>query len=183
MTTLASHEPSRRPPIRRGAAGSGPTGPAGRRPAPERPAGRDSADDGDQLRRLAAGFAQAFLEVECGRRPRAQLRPVLCARLAGRLADVWLRPGPPGQVIHAHGAQVAPDRYEAVALVRRGQRFGALVVSLARNGAGWQVVEAARPEDAFIPSGPSAGLGRDARGGPLPAATPAEGVAAAPAAR
>lgn len=145
MTSPAPRDPSLR--SRAGAAGRGPAGPAGRRPGPPRPAGR-AEGTASRLHRLAAGFAQAFLEVECGRRPRSQLHAVLCPRLADRLADIWVRPGPPGKVVRISGVQVAPGRYEAVAVVRRGQRFGALVVTLVRTGRRWRVVEAARPEDA-----------------------------------
>lgn len=173
MTTLAPRELSHRPRTRAdagdrsptgpagigsaGPAGCGPAGPAGSGPGraagPHASPGRLSARGGpeaERLRRLTAGFAQAFLEVECGRRPRGQLRPVLCPRLADRLADIWLRPGPPGRVVHAYGSRVAADRFEAVAVVRRGERFGALAVSLAFTGSCWRVVDAARPEDAPV---------------------------------
>ncbi len=45
------------------------------------------------------------------------------------------------------GVLVAPHRYEAVAVVRRGERFGALVIVLVRIGGAWRVADAARPED------------------------------------
>lgn len=156
MTSLAPREPGHRPPSRTGAAGRGPSGPAGRRPAPERPPGRADAE-AERLRRLAAGFAQAFLEVECGRRPRVQLRPILCPRLDERLAAIWVRPGPVGHLVRTHGARVGAQRYEAVAVVRREQRVGAIVISLARQGTNWRVVDAARPEDGTSPCRPLPG--------------------------
>lgn len=179
MTTLAPRDPSHRPRTRTDAGTRGPTGPAGSGPAgpagsgPGRAAGPDATPgplaarggpEAERLRRLTAGFAQAFLEVECGRRPRGQLRPVLCPRLADRLADIWLRPGPPGRVVHAYGSRVAADRFEGVAVVRRGERFGALAVSLAYTGSCWRVVDAARPEDGPVSQDATADDGEDARG-------------------
>lgn len=142
-TTAATRQPARRPGPPGGPAGRGPEGPAGRGPKPRRPPGRDAA----RLRWLAAGFGQAFLEVESGRRTRAQLDRVLCPQLAFKLADRWVRPGPPGTVVTTHGMLVAPHRYEAVAVVRRGDRFGALAIVLVRIGGAWRVADAARPED------------------------------------
>ncbi|HVM14740.1 MAG TPA: Rv3235 family protein [Egibacteraceae bacterium] len=149
MTISAPRQPARRPrrPRQSDAAGRGPAGPAGRGPGSRRPPTRVADEDHAPLQRLAAGFSQAFLEVEAGRRTRAQLEPVLCPQLALRLADRWVQSGPPGRLVHTHGVLVAPNRYEAVAVVRRGDRFGALVVTIIRVGAVWRVVDAARPED------------------------------------
>lgn len=152
MTISAARQPARppRPPRQADPAGRGPAGPAGRGPGPRRPSTR--ADEAQApLQRLAAGFSQAFLEVESGRRTRAQLEPVLCPQLALTLADRWVRSGPPGRVVHTYGVRVAPNRYEAVAVVRRGDRFGALVITFVRIGAAWRVVDAARPEDVVHP--------------------------------
>lgn len=146
MTARTPRDPVRPPARPRASAGTGPSGPAGRRPPPRRPSER--AAGADQLRRLAAGFVQAFLEVECGLRPRGQLEPVLCPLLADRLFPVWVRQGALGRVLRTYGVRVTPGRYEAVVLVRRGPRVGALVVALARTERGWRVVDAARPEDA-----------------------------------
>lgn len=146
MTARAPRDPARPPTRPRAGAGAGPCGPAGRRPAPRRPPERDAG--AEPLRRLAAGFVQAFLEVECGLRPRDQLAPVLCPLLADRLFPVWVRQGALGRVVRTYGVRVTPRRYEAVVLVRRGPRVGALVVALARTDRGWRVVDAARPEDA-----------------------------------
>lgn len=165
MSTLATGEPAAARPRRPSAgAGHGPAGPAGRGPdrrRPPRPGARSR-----HLRRLATDFVRAFLEVESGRRTRAQLHPILCPDLALRLADVWVRGGPPGRVIRTHGMQVAPDRYEAVALVRRGDRYGAVAVTLGRVGRAWKIVDAARPEDAATtsPPGVPGGPGLRSRG-------------------
>lgn len=151
-TTLARQQrPGRRGPD---ATGPGPSGPAGRGPAGK--AGRrpgPAAPPTDRLDRLATGFVQAFLEVEAGRRPRQHLEPVLCPTLVERLADVWVRPGPPGLVVRVRGLLVAETRYEAVAVVRRGRRFGAVAVTLVRYGQAWRVLDAGRPEDGRTTAG------------------------------
>lgn len=145
MTARAPRDPTRPPTRPRAAAGAAPCGPAGRRPDPRRPPDRDAG--AERLRRLVSGFVQAFLEVECGLRPRGQLEPLLCPLLADRLVPVWVRQGALGRVLRIHGVRVTPGRYEAVALVRRGPRVGALAIALARTERGWRVVDAARPED------------------------------------
>lgn len=135
-----------------GPAGTSPTGRAGRRPA----TGARTADPRERgvteidktLRELVGGFAQALLEVEAGRRPRRQLRPVVSVELGERLAPLGAREGSgPGRVVRVCGSRATRDRYEAVAVVVRGERYGALAVSLARRRGRWLVVEAARPED------------------------------------
>lgn len=146
MTPRAPRSPAGPPTRHRTGAGAGPSGPAGRHPAPRRPPDRDAG--AEQLRRLTTGFVQAFLEVECGLRPRGQLEPLLCPLLADRLVPVWVRQGALGRVLDTYGVRVTPGRYEAVVLVRRGPRVGALAVALARTDGGWRVVDAARPEDA-----------------------------------
>lgn len=135
-----------------GPAGSGPAGRAGRRPAANaRAAGtrrQATTETDDVLRELVGGFAQAFLEVEVGRRPRRQLSPVVSVELAARLAPLRAREGSaPGRVIRVCGSRATRDRYEAVVVVARGERYGGLAVSLARRRGRWLVVEAARPED------------------------------------
>lgn len=113
---------------------------------PSGPRQRGSIETDDALRELAGGFAQAFLEVEAGRRPRRQLRPVVSVELASRLAPLWGEDPPPGRVVRVCGSRATRDRYEAVAVVARGERYGALAVTLARRRGRWLVVEAARPE-------------------------------------
>lgn len=146
-------------PDRRPSAGRAPAGPAGRGPGRNASGGpqpcRPPSAEPARLRELTAGFTQAFLEVEAGRRPRRQLDSLLCPLLAARLADVWVRTGALGKVVRVRGALVAPDRYEAVVVVRRGRRCGALAVVLARHGHAWRVVDAARPEDGVLPQPPA----------------------------
>ncbi|CAN5886817.1 hypothetical protein BH23ACT8_BH23ACT8_00210 [soil metagenome] len=142
-SATASVRPAGRP-------GTGPAGPAGRGHQP--PGHAHRCVDPAQLVR---GFAQLYLEVEAGWRPATQLAQVLDARLAARLRAVWVRPQPrPGRVIAVTGERVAGDRYEAVAVVRRGGRFGALGVQLRRRGGRWRVEMAARPEDGPLPEPP-----------------------------
>lgn len=157
MTSTATSSPTRRATRRErdGRAATGPSGPAGRAPARNRPTSDERERACTRLRRLAAGFTQAFLEVEAGRRTRSQLDPVLCPLLAARLAHVWVRSGPPGTVVRTRGALVAPDRYEAVAIVRRGDRFGAVAIALVRRGSTWLVADAVRPEDGVLAQPPT----------------------------
>lgn len=140
-------------PLTRSATGRGgthPEGPAGRRPTPRRDAGgrtpgRRSVGD------LAEAFARVYLEVECGRRPSTQALPLLDRRLAAQLEQVWVRPGPPGRVLALTGTRTCADAYEAVAVVRRGARVGALAIRLERRRGRWRVTVATRPEDGPLP--------------------------------
>lgn len=135
----------------RGVAGSAPAGGAGRRPANEHPGRRPTAGS---LRDLAARFAVLFLEVEAGHRPRRQLAPLMTPLLYARVSEVWVRAGAPGTVTSVRGDAAGSDRYEAVAVVRRGQRFGALAFQLRRTASGWRVDDLIRPEDGRLPAPP-----------------------------
>jgi hypothetical protein len=144
MTAVATH-PAR---PAAGAAGARPSGPAGSRPrqrTPRTPAPRRS------LRELATGFAALYLEVESGRRKPAQAAKVMDPKLYAQLEQIWIRPGDPGRVVNVIGHLVSRDAYEAVAVVRRGARFGSLALRLVRKGPGWVVVDASRPEDGPLP--------------------------------
>lgn len=111
---------------------------AGRKPGPP------------DVERLARAVAHAFLEVEAGRRPLSQLRPVLSPAVWQRLRPL-LRPGGtcPGAdaVVSVHTAQPRADVCDAAVVVRRGSRVGALTIRLERHEKAWRVVELARPED------------------------------------
>lgn len=134
-----------------GPAGPGPRGPAGRRPrrtAAEAP--RRRPPDA-RLHEAARSFAALFLEVEAGRRSRAQLEPLMCPVLYATLAPCWVRRGAPGRLAALRGTRTAEDRYDAVALVRRGSRSTVLAIGLQRRGGRWRVVQAARPEDGLLP--------------------------------
>lgn len=126
-----------------GPAGPGPCGPAGRRPAP-----RTTGPPPRRLEDLARGVAQLCLEVEAARRPVALLAPLLDRRLICQLERGWVRgAATPGRVVSVSGRLVAADCYEAVAVVCRGERFGALALQLRRRHERWVITEAVRPED------------------------------------
>lgn len=141
---------------------SGPAGPAGRSPrhhasAPT-PAPADAAPTSlcARLERMAWTFVQLFLEVEAGRRPRGQLRPVMCPVLYARVSQVWIRTGPPGRLLRVRGDLTGDDCYEAVAVVRRGERVGAVSLRLVHTPSGWRAEDLARPEDGPLPHPPHA---------------------------
>lgn len=100
---------------------------------------------------LALAFAQLFLEVECGRRPRATVLPLMTPRLAAQLSPFWVRGGPMRRPGAARGAYLSPDVYEAVVMAQGPARCGALVVRLERRPGGWRVTDAGRPEDGPLP--------------------------------
>jgi hypothetical protein len=129
-------------------AGAGPAGPAGRRPQSP---GRGPRPLPPDPLRLASGFVRLFLEVEAGLRPRGHLTPFLDSMLRARLEDVWVKPGPPGLLLRMHGVPAGADCFDAVALVRRGERYGAIGVRLARVCGTWRVTDLARPEDGELP--------------------------------
>lgn len=111
-------------------------------------------DDERRLALMARGFAQLYLEVEAGWRPRSQLARLMTPRLYVQLFDVWVRPGRPGQVVRVRGALAGPGRYEAVAVVRRPGRFGAVALCLVRCNGAWRVHDAVRPEDGPLAAPP-----------------------------
>lgn len=155
--------PSPRPAPQHGPSSPPTGGPAGVRPAaepssarvavPRRPSGpgRSAEPSLQALESLCRGFAQLYLEVEAGRRPRAQLQALMTWSLYAQLSEVWIRGGPPGRVLRVHGQLLEADRFDAVAVVRRGSRIGALAIRLRRSSSGWRVEEAIRPEDGRLP--------------------------------
>lgn len=148
MTSVALPAPQTRG---NGPAGPGPSGPAGRRPQPRRAAAPGKC----RLSDLARNVAQLYLEVEAGRRPAAQVARLLDQRLSYQLEGVWVRgPASPGRVVRVNGRLTHAECYEAVALVRRGERFGALALQLRRRDGRWAVTEASRPEDGPLPPPP-----------------------------
>ena len=153
LSSGSAGPPGRRP---AGPAGTAPDGGAGRRPGNPAPAGPPAParpSDG-RLLGLASAYAALFLEVEAGRRPRRHLEPVMNPRLAARLAPVWVRGGPPGSVLRVSGCRTEAGHFDAVAVVRRCRRVGALCLRLVWTPAGWRVQEAARPEDGILPDPP-----------------------------
>lgn len=130
------------PPRPLGPAGGAPTGPAGRRPqrTPRDDVGREDA----HLLDLARQFAAAYLEIESGRRGARQLRAVGWGRTL--VPPAATRVTAPGRVVSVAGARTLPERFDAVALVRRGERFGALAIRLADHAGTWVVDDAGCPE-------------------------------------
>lgn len=146
-------------PLRGGPAGARPAGPAGIRPAggagshPGRGRGEpDALSTMAHRRRLATAFVELFLEVEAGCRPSRHLAPLLAPMLYARLTRVWYRGGRPGQVISVSVIGDGPDGFDAIAVVRRGARSGAVSLRVARSGDRWRVAELARPEDGALPA-------------------------------
>ena len=128
-----------------------PTGPAGRRP-PGRPAPPPALPARRRPpEQLAAAFARLFLEVEAGQRPCRHLACLMDPLLWRRLVPVWARSGPAGVLLTLFGLPPQDGVYDAVALIRRGPRVGALCLRLAHGSSGWRVTEAARPEDGVLP--------------------------------
>jgi hypothetical protein len=115
------------------------------------PSGEPESDA--DLQRLALAFAQLYLEVESGRRPRHAVEPMMEPRLCAKLKDHWLRPGPLRTPTAVRVARCGPDCFEAAVSVCGARRVGALALRLQRRGGRWRVVEAARPEDGPLPEG------------------------------
>lgn len=155
MTTLplTPDVAPRSPASRRGPAGpgTGPAGPAGRRPRHPRPAG---GRPDDRLLAMTSAFMTLFLEVEAGRRPRAQLRGVMTPMLYARLSDIWVRGGTVGRVVAVRTAARGARTCDLVAIVQRGPCWGAVSVGLVRVGRRWLVDAIARPEDGVLPPPP-----------------------------
>lgn len=135
-----------------GPAGVGPSGPAGTRPANRADSARPSPSE--RLATMAKGFTALFLEVEAGRRPRAHLAPLMTPMLYARLSDVWIRGGAPGTVVSVRVVATSPTRCDVIALVRRGQRCGAVSLALTRTPRGWLVDDVALPEVGPLPAPP-----------------------------
>lgn len=144
---------------------AGPRGPAGRRPAgPPRPpeetgpaapvglAGRGPAGsrrpvEEAALLALARRFAALYLEVEAGRREGRQLAGLVTPRLALRLSRPAVTRRGAGRIHSVGGFRSRADRFDAVAVVGRGPRYGALSIRLVRVRDRWLVDQAGRPED------------------------------------
>jgi hypothetical protein len=137
-----------------GPAGTRPSGPTGTRPPGQPGISAATPPRTDPREAWVRGFAMLFCEVEAGCRQRRQLWGLMSPLLFARLADCWVRGGPTGVVLRVHGMEVTPQVYEAVVVVRRGVRVGALAVRLVRRRGRWQVEDIARPEDGPLPPAP-----------------------------
>lgn len=132
----------------------GPAGVSPRGPAGTHPAGRAQARSRPGVADLAAGFVSLFLEVEAGRRPRAHLAGIMSPMLYARLSEVWVRGGSPGTVLGVRVTGTGPRGVDLVALVRRGERCGAIALHMAVTLRGWLVDEIALPEHGPLPLPP-----------------------------
>lgn len=115
--------------------------PAGRRPAPSRP----------QVESLAAAVARAWLEIEAGRRPLAQLTPLLSPAVASRLRQRLTNSGrvlaPPVQAVRSlRPSWSSPTACDVAVIVQRAARVGALAIRLEVHRGSWRVVELVAPE-------------------------------------
>lgn len=135
MTAPADAAPAA-PPAPTSAPSTAPPGPAS--PAPDAGA--------REVEGLARAVALLWLEVESGRRRPAAVAHLLSHELWQQLRDGWVRGGAPGRLVrllvHRHSATLC----DAVAVVARGERTGAITFRLRHRGDGWCVVEAGVPE-------------------------------------
>lgn len=93
-----------------------------------------------------------WLEVESGRRSLALVAPLMDHRLYRRLSRRPLRSGPTGRLVRMLVHHHEPGLVDVVAVVRRGDRAGAVCLRLRHRPDGWCVEELGRPED--IAAGP-----------------------------
>ncbi len=136
-----------------GAAGSGPSGRAGRRPL-SAGATADRPRDGGSLPLLAAAFATLYCEVEAGYRPRRHLTSLATPMLVARLGAAAIRPCSPATVARVLVVPVDARTAEAVVVVRGAGRYTALALRLLRTRQGWRVDDVARPEAGCLPPPP-----------------------------
>jgi hypothetical protein len=106
----------------------------------------------------AEGLALWYVEFRAGRRPAEQLRTLvsgaLLRRMRGRAAErqQTLDIDP---IVRTLVQRSSADQVEAVVLVRRGPRVGAVAVSFARTERGWIITDLTAPEDGEAPAGRS----------------------------
>ena len=94
----------------------------------------------------AARIVTMLHEVEAGRRPARLLCPLFAAHLRGAIRRTPSRPGPVAGLHRLAVASSVDDAFEIVAVSRRGDRFDALGMRLARaDGGGWVVTDVAHP--------------------------------------
>jgi hypothetical protein len=135
------------------------TRPSGPRPRTGRPTTPDPG-------RLASLLVRIWLEVRSGRRPLAQLAPLVAPaarrRLAAQLPTVRdIRPTPVPRVRTVVVRHPARDVCEAVVLVEGDVRTTAFAVRIERHRGLWRAVELTAPEMGLRPL-PTASLGVDA---------------------
>jgi hypothetical protein len=124
----------------------------GRPGAVDRPDGRPSPPPDPA--RLAVLLVRLTAEVAAGRRPVAQLEPLLAPTLLRRLA-AQLRPGieRPQEPPHVRRVVVAPPTptgaVETTVLLEAGGRITALAVRLERHRGLWRATELTAPESGY----------------------------------
>jgi hypothetical protein len=101
--------------------------------------------------RLATVLVTAWLEVHAGRRPLAQLLPLVAPALGRRLAAQLCavprtRPGARVRVLRVRGGQPHPRAFEAAVVVTDDDRVTAIAVRLERHLGAWRGVELTAPE-------------------------------------
>ena len=85
-------------------------------------------------------------EVEAGLRPARLLCPLFAPHLRGTVRRTRPQPGPVAGLHRLAVASTVDGAYEVVAVCRRGDRFGALGMRLARaDDGGWLVTDVAHP--------------------------------------
>lgn len=112
-----------------------------------------TAPDPDRLARV---LVQIWLEVRHGRRPFAQLSPLVTPALRRRLVlQLPRRPILDGAPCIRVGRVIAcrplADVYEAAVLVERDSRTTAVAVRLERHRGAWRAVELTAPEEGLSP--------------------------------
>lgn len=112
------------------------------------------------LRDLAARVALVFLEIEAGRRPLTQIRPLSSPALYRRLVRSRKARSPLEGRGHGPTAksvksvfcqQLGSDAVEASVVIDRGIRVTALALRLERHRGSWRVVELTAPENGEPP--------------------------------
>jgi hypothetical protein len=110
---------------------------------------------GPDPRRLAGLLARSWMEVREGRRPLAQLAPLLAPSLQRRLEHLLVA-GPradhhPTRIRCVTASWPTPTACETAVIVERDGRTTALAVRLERHLGAWRVVELTAPEDGLRP--------------------------------
>ena len=119
------------------------------RPDHESPPGTDP-------RRLAGMLARTWLEVRTGRRPLAQLSPLVAPAVRRRLAWQLAQPSAtrtahPVRVRRIDADDPGTDVLEAAVIVEQAERVTAIAVRLERHLGRWRAVELTAPEAGLRP--------------------------------
>ncbi len=109
--------------------------------------------DPDRLARL---LTQVWFEVRSGRRPFAQLAPLVAPALRRRLLaqlprGPWTRPPPVARIHRVISASPSTLAHEASVLVEQDGRITAVAVRLERHHGAWRAVELTAPEAGLTP--------------------------------